>query len=117
MYIRSGDTVQVLVGKNKGKRGLVVSVDPEGEMVTVQGVNVARKHIKRGHPKSPQGGRLDIELPMHACKVALIDPESDKPTRVGFRYLGDGSKERYAKKSGASLGLVSPAKASRAKKA
>lgn len=116
MYIRSGDVVEVLVGEDKGKRGQVVSVDRNKGLVTVQGVNVARKHIKRGHPKSPQGGRLEVELPMPVSKVALIDPESNKPTRVGFRYLDDGSKERYAKKSGASLGLVAPAKAAYAKK-
>jgi len=116
MYIRNGDTVQVLVGEDKGKRGQVTSVDRKKSMVTIQGINVARKHIKRGHPQSPQGGRLDIEVPMHSCKVALIDPTTNKPTRVGYRYLDDGSKERYAKKSGTSLGLVSPPKASRAKK-
>jgi large subunit ribosomal protein L24 len=102
MNIRNGDTVQVLVGEDKGKRGQVTAVNIKKSMVTIQGINVARKHIKRGHPQSPQGGRLDIEVPMHSCKVALID---------------DGSKERYAKKSGTSLGPVSPPKASRAKKA
>lgn len=116
MYIKRGDMVEVLVGEDKGKRGQVTAVDRKKSMVTVQGINVAQKHIKRGHPKSPQGGRLEIEVPLHSCKVALIDPDSNKPTRVGFRYLDDGSKERYAKKSGASLGVVSPAKASRAKK-
>jgi len=115
MYIRNGDLVQVLVGEDKGKRGQVVSVDPKKGLVTVQGVNVAQKHIKRGHPKSPQGGRLEVELPMPVCKVALIDPELGKPTRVGFRYLDDGSKERYAKKSGVSLGMVSPPKAAYAR--
>ena len=116
MYIRNGDTVQVLVGVDKGKRGQVTAVNVKKSMVTIQGINVARKHIKRGHPQSPQGGRLDIEVPVHSCKVALIDPTNDKPTRVGFRYLDDGSKVRYAKKSGTSLGLVAPPKASRAKK-
>ncbi len=117
MFIRRGDVVEVISGDDKGKRGQVVSVNRKKGLVTVQGVNVAKKHIKRGHPKSPQGGRLEVEMPLYVNKVALIDPESDKPTRVGFRYLDDGSKERYAKRSGASLGLVSPAKASRAKKA
>lgn len=114
MYIRRGDVVVVISGDDNGKRGQVTAVDLKKGTVTVQGLNVVRKHIKRGHPKSPQGGRLDIEMPMPASKVALIDPESNKPTRVGVRYLADGSKERYAKRSGASLGLVSPAKASRA---
>jgi large subunit ribosomal protein L24 len=116
MNIRNGDTVQVLVGEDKGKRGQVTAVNIKKSTVTIQGINVARKHIKKGHPQSPQGGRLDIEVPMHACKVALIDPTTNKPTRVGYRYLDDGSKERYARKSGTSLGLVSPPKASRAKK-
>lgn len=114
MYIRRGDVVQVISGDDNGKRGQVTAIDLNKGQVTVQGVNVVHKHIKRGHPKSPQGGRLEIEMPLSVSKVALIDPESNKPTRVGFRYLPDGSKERYAKRSGASLGLVSPAKASRA---
>ena len=114
MYIRRGDVVQVISGDDNGKRGQVTTVNREKGTVTIQSVNVVRKHIKRGHPKSPQGGRLEIEMPLPVCKVALIDPETNKPTRVGFRYLPDGSKERYAKRSGASLGLVSPAKASRA---
>jgi len=116
MYIKRGDKVEVLVGEDKGKRGEVTAVDRKKGTATVQGVNIVQKHIKRGHPKSPQGGRLEIEVPLAACKLALIDPESNRPTRVGFRYLEDGSKERYAKRSGASLGIVSPAKASRAKK-
>lgn len=114
MYIRRGDVVVVISGDDSGKRGQVTAVDLKKGTVTVQGVNVVHKHIKRGHPKSPQGGRLDIEMPMTASKVSLIDPESNRPTRVGFRYLADGSKERYAKRSGASLGLASPPKASRA---
>jgi large subunit ribosomal protein L24 len=114
MYIRRGDVVEVISGDDSGKRGQVTAVDRDKGTVTIQGVNVVRKHIKRGHPKSPQGGRLEIEMPLRVCKVALIDPESNKPTRVGFRYLPDGSKERFAKRSGVSLGLVSPAKASRA---
>ena len=114
MFIRRGDVVVVISGDDKGNRGQVTGVDLDKGTVTVQGINVVRKHIKRGHPKSPQGGRLEIEMPMPASKVALIDPESNQPTRVGFRYLPDGSKERFAKRSGASLGLVSPAKASRA---
>ena len=114
MYIRKGDVVQILSGDDKDKRGQVTHVNRKKGLVTVQGIRVVKKHIKRGHPKSPQGGRLEVELPIPVCKVALIDPADDKPTRVGFRYLPDGSKERYAKRSGASLGLVSPPKASRA---
>ena len=114
MYLKRGDTVEVLAGEDRGKRGQIVSVNRKKGTVTVQGVNVVKKHIKRGHPKSPQGGRLEIEMPIDACKVGIVDPEQDKPTRVGYRFLPDGSKERYAKRSGASLGIVSPAKAARA---
>lgn len=114
MYIKRGDTVEVISGNDKGKRGSVTIVDLKKGLVTVQGLNKSQKHIKRGHPKNPQGGRLDIEMPMQACKVALICPDTNKPTRVGFRFMKDGSKERYAKRSGASLGIISQPKPSRA---
>lgn len=110
MYIRRGDVVVVLSGDDKGKKGEVLSVDRKKNKAIVQGLNLAMKHIKRGHPKAPQGGRIEIERPIHTCKLALMDPQTGKPTRVGFRYLADGSKERYAKSSGASLGIVSSAK-------
>jgi len=114
MYIRRGDVVVVLSGDDKGKRGEVIGVNRKKGLVTVQGVNVVRKHIKRGQkPKAPAGGRIEFEKPIHACKVALIDPQSNTPTRIGFRYLPDGSKERYAKKSGASLGRIAPPRKSR----
>ena len=116
MYIRTGDMVEVLSGTEKGKRGKVTAVERKKGRIIIQGLNLAMKHIKRGHPKAPQGGRIEIEKPMHACKVALIDPVTDKPTRIGYRYLADGTKERYAKKSGASLGIVSPAKKAYAQK-
>jgi large subunit ribosomal protein L24 len=113
MFIKRGDTVAVIAGNDKGQRGQVTTVDLKNGLVTVQGINMAKKHIKRGHPKNPQGGRLDVEMPLSVCKVALICPETSKPTRVGFRYTSDGSKERYAKRSGASLGIISPPKAAR----
>lgn len=114
MYIRLGDVVIVLSGDDKGKRGEVIAVNRKKSLVTVRGVNIVKKHIKRGHPKAPQGGRLEMEKPIHSCKVALIDPQTNKPTRIGFRVLADGSKERYAKSSGVSLGQTSPAKVRRA---
>lgn len=115
MFIKRGDTVEVLAGDDKGSRGTVTNVDLKKGSVTVQGLNIVKKHIKRGHPKNPQGGRLEIEMPMPACRVGLICPETNKPTRVGFRFNEDGSKERYAKRSGASLGIISPPKAAHAK--
>ena len=116
MKIRKGDTVEVIAGADVGKRGEVLAVDRKKGKVTVQGVHRVLKHVKRGHPKSPQGGRLNLELPVDVSNIAIVCPKTDKPSRVGIRINADGSKERYAKLSGESLGKISPAKASRATK-
>jgi large subunit ribosomal protein L24 len=107
MHVKKGDTVIVIAGDDKGKKGEILSVDRKKGRVVVQGVNVGLKHIKRGHPKAPQGGRIEFERPIYACKVAHIDPTTGKATRTGFRFLADGNKERFAKGSGASLGIIS----------
>ena len=115
MKIRKGDTVEVVAGAEIGKRGEVLSVDRAKNKIVVQGVRSVFKHVRRGHPKSPQGGRLNVELPLDASNVMVVCPQTNKLTRVGFRILDDGSKERFAKKSGASLGQISPPKTTRAK--
>jgi large subunit ribosomal protein L24 len=115
MRIRVDDIVEVIRGDDRGKRGKVLSVDPEAGKVVVEGVNLVYKHVRRSQ-RNPQGGRLRREMPVDVSNVALIDPQTDQPTRVGVRYLDDGSKERYSKKSGASLGQVAPPKARYAKK-
>ena len=114
MNIKTGDTVEVVTGDDRGKRGRVLSVNRSKGKVTVEGIGLVYKHVRRGHPRSPQGGRLHIEMPIDVSNVMLICPETGKPTRVGVRVLEDGSKERFAKKSNAGLGQVSPPKASRA---
>ena len=96
--IRRDDTVQVLTGKDRGKRGQVRRVLPKAERVIVQGVNLRYKHLRRSQ-KNPQGGRVQKESPLHASKVQLVDPKTNRPTRVGFRIDG-GRKVRYAKRSG-----------------
>jgi large subunit ribosomal protein L24 len=106
MHIKKDDIVEVLTGEDKGKRGRVLSVDGEKNKVLVEGVNRVYKHMKASR-RNQQGGRLSKEMPMAASNVALICPQTGKPTRVGMRYLADGSKERYAKRSGASMGRVS----------
>jgi large subunit ribosomal protein L24 len=116
MKIRKGDTVQVIAGADIGKRGEVLNIDRKKGKVTIQGVHRVLKHVKRGHPKSPQGGRLNLELPIDVSNIAVICPKTDKPSRIGIRINDDGSKERFAKVSGASLGQISPARASRARK-
>jgi large subunit ribosomal protein L24 len=115
MHIRVDDVVVVITGNDAGVRGKVLSVDAGAGKVVVEGVNLVWKHVRRSQ-RNPQGGRLRKEMPVDVSNVALIDPKTDKPTRVGVRYLADGSKERYSKKTGAGLGLVAPAKARYAKK-
>jgi large subunit ribosomal protein L24 len=107
--IRKGDTVEVITGKDLGKRGEVLRVDPGKCKVLVQGVNQVYKHLRPSR-EHPQGGRIQKEMPMAVSNVMVVDPKTDKPTRVGFRLLPDGGKERYAKISGESLGAVSKTK-------
>ncbi|GIW99829.1 MAG: 50S ribosomal protein L24 [Pirellulaceae bacterium] len=107
MKIRVDDEVVVITGVDKGKRGKVLKVDRRNGKVIVEGVRLAYKHVRRTQ-KNPQGGRLSREMPIDVSDVMLICPETGKPTRVGVRYLADGSKERYAKRSGASLGIIAP---------
>jgi large subunit ribosomal protein L24 len=110
MHIRKGDTVEVVAGDDSGSRGTVLSVNRKSGKVVVEGINKVYKHVRRGHPKSPQGGRLHIELALDASNVMLICPETNKPTRVGVKVNEDGSKELIAKTSGARLRQLSPAK-------
>ncbi len=107
MLIKVGDTVEVLSGESRGERGKVLKVNHESGRIIVEGVNRKFKHVRRSQ-KNPQGGRLEKEMPIDASKVMLIDPKPGQKTRVGVRYLEDGSKERFAKKTGGSLGVISP---------
>ena len=109
MLIREDDEVLVIAGVDKGVRGKVLKVDRSKGRVIVEGVNKAYKHVQRSQ-KNPQGGRLSKEMPIDISNVMLICPQTGKRTRVGVRYLKDGSKERFAKRSGASLGVIAPAK-------
>jgi large subunit ribosomal protein L24 len=116
MYIRKDDTVQVLTGDDKGKRGRVLRVLRADNKVVVEGVNRVYKHLKPSQ-RNPQGGRLSKEMPVNVSNVALIDPQTNRPTRVGVRYTDDGAKELYAKKSGARIRTLSKANPKYAKKA
>ena len=110
MLIREDDEVLVIAGVDKGVRGKVLKVDRQHGRVIVEGVNKVYKHVKRSQ-KNPQGGRLSKEMPVNISNVMLICPQTGSRTRVGVRFAKDGSKERYAKRSGASLGTIAPAKA------
>jgi large subunit ribosomal protein L24 len=96
--IKKGDRVVVLTGKDKGKRGEVLKVLPAESRVVVQGVMMVKRHT-RATPRS-EGGIVTKEAAIHISNVALIDPSSDLPTRVGFKVLEDGRKVRVAKRSG-----------------
>jgi large subunit ribosomal protein L24 len=98
MKIKKGDQVQVIAGKDKGKRGEVLRVMPEERRVLVQGVNMVKRHTR---PSTTQpGGIVDKEASIHVSNVALIDPKSDKPTRVGYTIADGGRKVRVARPSG-----------------
>ncbi|MBI4497422.1 MAG: 50S ribosomal protein L24 [Chloroflexi bacterium] len=94
--IRRNDTVFVLTGKDRGKRGKVQQVLPKEQRVLVEGINVVKRHVK---PRPPvvQGGIVSQERPIHISNVALLCPHCGKPTRAGFRFLEDGTKVRFCK--------------------
>jgi len=96
--IKKDDNVYVLSGEDRGKTGRVLKVLPSKGRVIVEGVNFVTKATKP-NAKHPQGGLVKMEAPIHISNLALIDPKSGKPTRVGYR-MEDGKKVRYAKKSG-----------------
>lgn len=97
--IRKGDTVVVIAGADKGRRGEVLSVLPKANCALVQGVNVATKHTKPKGMGQP-GGIVEEEAAIHLSNLMLIDPRSEKPTKVGFRILADKTKVRVAKATG-----------------
>lgn len=107
MLLRINDEVQVIAGADKGHRGKVLKIDRKNNKIVVEGAGRVWKHVRRSQ-KNPQGGRLNKEMPISASNVMLIDPASGTPTRVGVRYLENGSKERFAKTNGASLGQIAP---------
>ena len=98
MKIKKGDNVVVITGRDKGKEGEVLRVLPAERRLIVQGVHVARRHTKQrmGDP----GGIVDKELTIHVSNVAHIDPQSCRPTRVGYKTLDGGRKVRFARRSG-----------------
>ncbi len=96
--VKKGDEVIVVTGKDKGTKGNVLKVSRKKERVLVQGVNMVKRHMRPS--AAGPGGIVEKELPIHVSNVALIDPKSGRPTRVGYRTLGDGRKVRFAKRSG-----------------
>jgi large subunit ribosomal protein L24 len=101
MKIKTGDMVIVLSGDDKGKKGKVLKALPSTHQVLVEGVNVHKKHLKPSQA-NPKGQIIDKTLPIDVSNVALIDPKTQKPTRVGYKLKGE-EKIRVAKKSGAEI--------------
>jgi large subunit ribosomal protein L24 len=102
--IRKGDKVIVLTGRDKGRSGEVIEVRPAEARALVRGVNVVKRH-QRQTPQQ-EGGIISKESPVHLSNLALADPKDGKPTRVGFKFVGEGrdrKKVRVAKRSGVEI--------------
>ena len=98
LHIKKGDTVYVLAGDDKGQQGRVLSIQAAKNRAIVEGINIVSKSTKPT-AKHPQGGIVKMEAPINLSNLALIDPKSGKPTRVGVRVNEKGEKVRYSKKS------------------
>ena len=99
LHIKKGDTVKVIAGDDRGKEGRVLSVETSKNRAIVEGVNIVTKATKP-NAQHPQGGLIKKEAPINISNIALLDPKTGKPTRVGIRKNDDGTKVRYSKKSG-----------------
>ncbi|WP_027415406.1 50S ribosomal protein L24 [Aneurinibacillus terranovensis] len=98
LHVKSGDEVMVISGKDKGKKGRILTAFPKTGRVVVEGVNLVKKHT-RPNAANPQGGIVTQEAAIHASNVMIIDPKTGEPTRIGHKIV-DGKKVRIAKKSG-----------------
>ncbi len=98
LKIKKGDNVVVITGRDKGKSGTVLRVNPKESRVLVQGINVVKRHSRPSAGQS--GGIIEKELSIHVSNVALVDPKTSKPTRVGFKVMEAGRKVRVARRSG-----------------
>ncbi|MBL8881854.1 MAG: 50S ribosomal protein L24 [Hyphomicrobium sp.] len=96
--IKKGDSVVVLAGRDKGKRGEVIAVMPKENRALVRGINMVRRHQRQ--TAQQEGGIISKEGPIQISNLAIEDPKDGKPTRVGFKMLADGKKVRVAKRSG-----------------
>ncbi len=97
LHVKTGDTVMVLSGKDKGKKGKVLSVNPTDKKVIVEGVSVATRH-KKPRKQGETGGIVKQETPIYASKVQLVCPKCGKAARTGVKFLENGSKVKYCKK-------------------
>ncbi|MBR7024503.1 MAG: 50S ribosomal protein L24 [Selenomonadaceae bacterium] len=98
LHVKKGDTVVVLSGKDKGKQGKIITAMPKAGKVIVEGINKVKRHSKPSL-KVPQGGIITKEMPLHVCKVQLVCPACNKPTRIGHKEV-NGKNSRVCKKCG-----------------
>lgn len=107
MHIRKGDLVEVISGKDKGKRGKVLVVNPSAQKAIVEGVNIIKRHTKANPQRGQQAGIVQREAPIYVAKLQPVDPQSGKPTRVGYKLVttegGKHKKVRVARRSGAEM--------------
>jgi large subunit ribosomal protein L24 len=102
--IRKGDKVIVLVGRDRGRTGEVIEMHPDDDRALVRGVNIVKRHQKQ--TGAQEGGIISKEAPVHVSNLALADPKDGKPTRVGFKFVGEGEarrKVRISKRSGVEI--------------
>lgn len=97
--LKKGDTVIVLAGKYKGKTGTVTATHPSLNKVTVEGINIVKKHVKPNR-QHPQGAIVELTKPIWVSKVAIVEPTSKKPSKIGYTTAKDGKKVRVYKRSG-----------------
>ena len=101
MKIKKGDKVKVITGKNKGKIGDVLKVIPKESKLVVSGVNLVKRHMKPS--RTSEGGIVQKELPIHVSNVSFVDPKTGEATKIGFKFLEDGTKVRFSRKSGETI--------------
>lgn len=99
LHVKTGDTVKVLAGDERGKTGRITAVNLEKQRVTIEGLNMVTKHAKPS-AQNPQGGISKVEAPMHASNVAIVDPKTGETTKTAKRKNSEGKTERYSKKTG-----------------
>jgi large subunit ribosomal protein L24 len=98
-HVKAGDSVIVISGKDKGKKGRILAAFPKDNRVVVEGVNLVKRHTKP-NAANPQGGIVTKEAAIHVSNVMIADPKTGEASRIGYKVLADGTKVRYAKKSG-----------------
>ena len=102
MKIKKGDQVEVITGKDRGKRGAVTRVFPALDKVIVEGANIGKRH-RKAKTAGEKGERVELAMPIHVSNVMLIDPKTSKPTRVRIKTAANGDKSRVAIKSGETI--------------